>query len=45
MIWSFFCDLNKTNFCEIYGRFEKIVILHVMPVFDWLYEFVLDVPI
>jgi len=37
------CDLNGTNFYKLYGRFEEIGLLHVGPVFHWLYEFGLDV--
>ncbi len=35
--------LDGTNFYKLYGRFEEIGLLDVGPVFQWLYEFGLDV--
>ena len=33
-----------TNYNKFFGRFEEIGLLHVKPVFHWLYNFGLDVP-
>ena len=40
-IWL--CDLDRTNYNIIFGRFEEIGLLHVMSVFHWLCKFGLDV--
>jgi hypothetical protein len=36
-------DLNGTNFCKFYGRFEEIDLPHLVSVFHWLYAFGFDV--
>ncbi|WP_144444567.1 hypothetical protein [Flavobacterium sp. 9] len=36
-------DRNRIIFYKIYGRFEEIGVLYLLSVFNWLYEFGLDV--